>query len=235
MTRGKRIGLGLFAGIAAALVSPFGFAQERVTITSDDGANIVADLYRGGRRAVILAHGGRYTRDSWKLQAELLSRLGYRVLAPDFRGFGESTGPPSKDRMSAPLHLDLLASARYLRSQGVEWIAIVGGSLGGMAAGDAVIHGRPGEIDRVVFLGSTASLAGGDLGKLGGRKLFVIARDDLNGQGKPRLVGIQADYEKVPPPRELLVVDGSAHAQAIFDGEEAPRVFDRILRFLAEE
>ncbi len=235
MIRNPRIGLGLFAGMIATLVPSSGFAQERVTITTDDGAHIVADLYRGGRRAIILAHGGRYTRASWKPQAELLSRLGYRVLAPDFRGFGESTGPGGKDRMSAPLHLDLLASARYLRAQGAEWIAIVGGSLGGMAAGDAVIHGNPGEIDRVVFLGSPATLAGGDLSKLGGRKLFITARDDVNGQGKLRLAGIQADYEKVSPPRELLVVDGSAHAQALFDTEEAPRVFDRILRFLAEE
>jgi pimeloyl-ACP methyl ester carboxylesterase len=209
-------------------------AQETVRFATDDGGSIVADLYPGGRRAVILAHGGRFNRQSWKPQAELLQQAGYRVLAPDFRGFGESTGPGSENPLAAPLHLDLIAAARYLRSQGAEFIAIVGGSMGGMAAGDAVMNSKPGEIQRVVFLSAPASLSDGDLSRITGRKLFITARDDLYGSGNPRLVKIQADYESLPPPRELLVVDGAAHAQALFDSEQSAQVLNTILRFLGE-
>lgn len=209
-------------------------AQETVRFTTEDGGSIVADLYPGGARAVILAHGGRFNRLSWRPQAELLAKAGYRVLAPDFRGYGESTGPGSDNPLAAPLHLDLIAAARYLRARGAQFIAIVGSSMGGMAAGDAVIFGKPDEIQRVVFLGSPASLSDGDLGRITGRKLFITARDDLYGSGKPRLVKIQADYQQLPPPRELLVVDGAAHAQALFESEQSAQVLDAILRFLAE-
>jgi hypothetical protein len=58
--------------------------------------------------------------------------------------------------MGAPLYLDVLAAARYLRKAGAKSVSIVGGSLGGGAAGDASVHAEPGEIDRIVFLGASA-------------------------------------------------------------------------------
>ncbi|MCI0724962.1 MAG: hypothetical protein L0338_39260 [Acidobacteria bacterium] len=107
-------------------------------------------------------------------------------------------------------------------------------SMGGGAAGDASIHAKPGEIDRLVFLGSLASLAGGRPEKLKGRKLFIVARDDTRGDGVVRLVQIREQFETAPVPKELLILDGSAHAQSIFETEEGERLMREILRFLSE-
>jgi alpha/beta superfamily hydrolase len=223
--------------IAAALLFAAGqtLAAESVTFETEDGAEIHADFYRGGDRGVILAHGARYTRASWEPQAKELRARGFTVLAPDFRGFGKSQGPGKEDPLSAPLYQDLLAAARYLRAQGVRSVSIVGASLGGMAAGDALLRMKPGEIDRVVFLGSRATLSGGDLSKMPGRKLFIVARDDVQGTSTLRLAGIREDYEAVPEPRELVVVEGAAHAQALFDTVQGPDVFTAIERFLGAD
>jgi pimeloyl-ACP methyl ester carboxylesterase len=88
---------------------------------------------------------------------------------------------------------------------------------------------RPGEMDRLVLL---AAEANGPPEKLTGRKLFIVARDDASGAG-PRLPGIRAQYEKAPDPKELIVLDGSAHAQYLFDTDQGERLMREILRFLS--
>ncbi len=105
----------------------------------------------------------------------------------------------------------------------------MGGSFGGAAAGDASIKAPPGEIDAVVFLGAAPNLPAD---KLKSRALFIVARDDSNGAG-PRLPEIRAQYEKAPQPKELIVLDGSAHAQFLFQTEQSARVMHEILRFLS--
>jgi dienelactone hydrolase len=131
--------------------------------------------------------------------------------------------------MSAPLHLDVLAAVQYLRKTGAKSVSVVGGSLGGGAAGDASIASHPGEIDRVVFLGSAPN---GPADKLKSSTLFIVARDDANEDGL-RLPGIRAQYEKAPEPKELIILDGSAHAQFLFQTDQGERVMREIVRFLS--
>ena len=114
-------------------------AQKTVSFPTEDGGVIYADVYGEGDRGVVLAHGGRFNKQSWEKQARTLAAAEFRVLALDFRGYGESRGPGQSDPMSAPLHLDVLAAVRYLRKMGVKSVSIVGGSMGGGAAGDASI------------------------------------------------------------------------------------------------
>lgn len=66
-----------------------------------------------------------------------------------------------------------------------------------------------------------------------GRKLFVVARGDVRGEGIPRLPDIQEQYAKVSGPKELLVLEGSAHAQHLFATEEGERLMQEIVRFLS--
>jgi dienelactone hydrolase len=131
--------------------------------------------------------------------------------------------------MDAPLHLDVLAAVRYLRKMGTKTVSVVGGSMGGGAAGDASIASQPGEIDRVVFLGAYPN---GPAEKLKCASLFIVARDDANEDG-PRLPKIQEQYEKAPEPKTLIILDGSAHAQFLFQTDQAERVMIEILRFLS--
>jgi len=63
-----------------------------------------------------------------------------------------------------------------------------------------------------------------------------VARNDASGGGSElRLPGIRAQFEKAPEPKRLIVLDGSAHAQYLFQTDQGGRVMDEILRFLTAE
>ncbi len=117
---------------------------------------------------------------------------------------------------------------RYLRGAGATSIAIVGASLGGGAATQAAIDAAPGTIDRVVLI---AHMTVDHPERLTAPALFILARDDANASG-PRLPGIRGQYEKARGPKELVVLDGSAHAQFLFDTAQGDALLQRILRFL---
>jgi pimeloyl-ACP methyl ester carboxylesterase len=204
-------------------------AQKTVSFPTEDGGLVSADIYGSGTRGVVLAHGGRFNKESWANQARTLAAADFRVLALDFRGYGQSRGPGQSDPMSAPLQLDVLAAVRYLRKTGAKSVSIVGASMGGGAAGDASIASQPGEIDRIVLLGAAPN---GPADKLKSATLFIVARDDASEDG-PRLPGIREQYEKAPKPKELIILDGSAHAQFLFETDQGERVMREILRFLS--
>ena len=221
-----------FLAIVAILVgSCAATAQTTVSFPTSDGGVVFADLYGTGEKGLVLAHGGRFNKESWSGQAPQFVAAGFRVLAIDFRGYGKSHGPGDADPLGAPLDLDVLAAVRYLRQTGAKSVSIVGGSMGGGAAGAASIASQPGEgrlIDRLVMLGSAPY---GPAEKLTSASLWIVARDDSSGDG-PRLPGIRAQYEKAPEPKKLIVLDGSAHAQYLFQTDQGGRVMDEILRFL---
>jgi hypothetical protein len=66
-----------------------------------------------------------------------------------------------------------------------------------------------------------------------GRKLFIVARDDANDDGL-RLPRIRANYQRALGPKELVILDGSAHAQFIFATDQGARLMREILRFLSQ-
>lgn len=204
---------------------------ERVSFPTEDGGTIYGDLYGQGGQTVVLAHGGRFSKESWAKQTPTLMKAGFRVLAIDFRGYGQSKGPGDQEPMSAPLYLDVLAAVRYLHQTGSKNVSVVGGSMGGSAAADASIHAKPGEIDRVILIGASAS---GPPEELTVRKLFIVTRDDTRGDGIVRLTKIQEQFEKSPEPKKLVVLEGSAHAQAIFETDQGERLMNEILQFLSE-
>ena len=219
----------LIAVLVALLFARGAAAQKAVSFPTEDGGLVYADVYGAGERGIVLAHGGRFNKESWDKQARTLVSAGFRVLALDFRGYGKSRGPGDSDPLSAPLHLDVLAAVRYLRETGAKSLSVVGGSMGAGAAGDASIASRPGEIDRLVLLGGSPN---GPAEKLKSSTLFIVARDDASGDG-PRLPRIQEQFEKAPEPKALIILNGSAHAQYLFQTDQGERVMQEILRFLS--
>jgi pimeloyl-ACP methyl ester carboxylesterase len=221
----------LITVIVVLLLAGAAAAQKTVSFPTADGGVIYADVYGQGDRGVVLAHGGRFNKESWEQQARTLASAGFRVLALDFRGYGKSKGPGDAHPMDAPLHLDVLAAVRYLRETGAKSVSIVGGSMGAGAAGDASIASRPGQIDRLVLLGGSPN---GPAEKLKSATLFIVARDDSSGDGPP-LPRIQEQYQKAPEPKALIILNGSAHAQYLFQTDQAGRVMREILKFLSAQ
>jgi esterase/lipase len=214
--------------LTVLLFSSFAAAQEHVSFPAPDGYRLHADLYGKGPRGVVLAHGGRFTMQSWDKQARNLAKAGFRVLALDFRGYGQTIpGTQTSDDKTYP---DVLTAVRYLHSTGAKSVSVVGASMGGDAAADAAIAARPGEIERIVFLASD----GGDTPeRLSGRKLFIVSRNDGSSEGL-RLPTISEHYGRAPAPKQLVVLEGSAHAQFIFDTGQGSRLMHELLRFLSE-
>jgi dienelactone hydrolase len=203
-------------------------AQEHVSFPAPDGYHLNGDLYGHGNRAVVLVHGGRFNKDSWEKQARVLSNAGFRVLAIDFRGYGQTkAGTNTSDDNSYP---DVLTAVRYLHSTGSKSVSVVGASMGGDATADAVMAEHPGEIDRVIFLASD----GGDAPeRLKVQKIFIVSRTDESADG-PRLPKISEHYRRAPEPKKLVILEGSAHAQFIFDTDQGARLMEEMLSFLSE-
>lgn len=84
----------------------------------------------GSGPAVLLIHGHPFDRSMWHPQHRSLLDAGFRVVAPDLRGYGESKTTPGKVTM-AELADDLLALLDRLR---IDRFAAVGLSMGGLVA-----------------------------------------------------------------------------------------------------
>jgi pimeloyl-ACP methyl ester carboxylesterase len=217
--------------LAAAPGRPARASQTEVSFPAADGGVVYADLYGRGPNAVILAPGGRFTKSSWARQARALEASGFRVLAIDFRGRGRSRARPvpqvgdeTGDRF------DVLGAASYLHQHGAVLISVVGSSLGGGAAAEAAAE-APEQFDRLVLLAHAPIPHPEKLGSV--RKLFVVARRDTTASGVPRLVAIREQYERAPDPKELVVLEGTAHAQLLFDTDQGDRLLQAIIRFLS--
>ena len=222
----------LFVFLAFLVLATTVVAQEHISVTTEDGAVLAADLYGSGTRGVVLAHGGRFTKESWKPQAETLSKAGFRVLAFDFRGFGQSHGPGDKNMFTAPMSLDVLAAVRYLHQHGARTISIVGGSFGGGAAAAACVRAKPGEISRLVMLAAYSPDVSAD--KIRVPLLEIVGRDDKNADG-PRLPQIEAWFKRARQPKKIVVLDSAEHAQYLFLTEHGERVMREILAFLKQQ
>ncbi len=208
--------------MGALLMSTSAASPKEISFPTQDGGIIYADLYGAGERGVVLAPGMRFDKASWKDQATRIAQAGFQVLAIDFRGKGKSRGGPNSTQDD--VYLDVLGGVRYLREQGAHSVAVIGASMGGGAAANAVVKGQPGEIDRLILL---APVPIGQPERITGPKLFAAA------QGDPITARVREQYEKAPEPKELLILDGSAHAQFLFSTGQGERLMREILRFLA--
>lgn len=113
--------------LAVVALAGLAAAQEHISFPTEDGGLVYADVYGKGDRGMVLAHGGRFNKESWAKQARGLAEAGFRALAIDFRGYGKSRGPGRSDIFTAPLYLDVLAGVRYLQKTGAKSVSLVGG------------------------------------------------------------------------------------------------------------
>ncbi|KAG6548255.1 hypothetical protein Mapa_010306 [Marchantia paleacea] len=103
----------------------------------------------GSGPTVLLLHGFPDFWYSFRYQIPFLAASGFHVVAPDFRGFGESGVPASVDKFTA-LHQvgDLIALLDALQ---VKQALVVGHDWGSVYAADLCLM-RPDRVKAVVFL-----------------------------------------------------------------------------------
>lgn len=203
-------------------------AQQVVSFPTQDGGLIYGLLYGIGDRAVVLAHGGQFNKESWDRQARAIADSRFRVLSIDFRGYGQSRGPSKAAAVDDARRYDVLAAVHYLRMTGAMTVFVVGASMGGDYAAEAA-EAEPRAIDRLVLLAAGAYTT---LVRMTGPKLFIMSRDDVIGDNQPRRPAIRQQYDRALGPKQFVVVDGSAHAQALFNTSQGEQVLREILRFL---
>jgi pimeloyl-ACP methyl ester carboxylesterase len=116
------------SGMATAARSE---SVERLVVAGRNGVEIVADVAGPAEgEPVVLLHGGGQTRHAWGATARVLGSKGWRAVAVDLRGHGESGWDPHGDyRIDAHVD-DLRAIGAAL---GRPFVA-VGASLGGITA-----------------------------------------------------------------------------------------------------
>lgn len=212
------------AAVAMMVSGPLA-GQELVSFGTTDGGVVYANEYGTGGHVVILAHGGRFTKESWSRQAEALADSGYHVIAIDVRGRGRSRGGSAG---ANGVDLDVLAAAHYARERDAPDVTVIGASFGGWASARAAIA-APAVIDRLILLAASPV---DEPERLTVPTLFIVARNDTTGSGTPRLTAIRAQYERAPGAVNLVVLDGAAHAQFLFDTDQADRLWAEIIQFL---
>jgi pimeloyl-ACP methyl ester carboxylesterase len=95
----------------------------------------VADM--GAGPVVLLAHGWPESWYSWRHQLEGLAAAGYRVLAPDMRGYGETDAPPAvEDYNLVTLAADMVGILDALE---IEQATMVGHDWGSPVAAHTVL------------------------------------------------------------------------------------------------
>jgi pimeloyl-ACP methyl ester carboxylesterase len=122
--------------------------------------------FRGTGRDVLLLHGGGRTSSDWEAVTDLLQADGYRVVAMDLRGHGDTAPAP----WSFPAVLDDIATV--VADLRLDRPAVIGHSLGGMVAAlwagqhaDCPLamnidgHGNPTRPDQYAGLDDKASAA----------------------------------------------------------------------------
>jgi non-heme chloroperoxidase len=144
--------------------------KERTVVTSDGARLRVTET--GSGRPILLLHGVTLAAEIWHYQLVDLAAAGYRAVAVDQRGHGDSsigTGGLSLDRLAEDVgdileHLDL------------HDVTLVGHSMGGMVALRLMVEGRAkGRVSGLALIATSASPVHGS-GIPGARAVATVAR-----------------------------------------------------------
>jgi pimeloyl-ACP methyl ester carboxylesterase len=162
------IRLSLIIAIALAVIGAAGTASAEVArhscvptsaeirFQAADGTRLAGYRLGRGRTAVLLAHQVRGDACQWAGYARRLARLGYLVIAFDFRGYGDSQARGG--RAAGRLAADVAAAAKVARGRGAHKVFAIGASMGGTAVLAAGANIRP-HLSGVISLSGPATFS----------------------------------------------------------------------------
>jgi pimeloyl-ACP methyl ester carboxylesterase len=144
---------------------------ERLELQGASGNRLVAHALGAGR-PVLLMHGGGQTRHAWSGAQSSLAERGFRAVALDLRGHGESAWPADGAYAFADYAADAVAVAEALSAAAPTRPVAVGASLGGLAALLALGR-RPDAFSALVLVDITPRMDPGGVSHIQG---FMRAR-----------------------------------------------------------
>jgi pimeloyl-ACP methyl ester carboxylesterase len=100
--------------------------SDQMNVVSIDGVAVAYDD-EGAGEPLVLIHGHPFNRSMWRPQVERFGGSGWRVIAPDLRGYGESAVVPGK----TPLETFARDIVGLLDHLGLEDVVLGGLSMGG--------------------------------------------------------------------------------------------------------
>lgn len=93
-----------------------------------------------GERLALCLHGFPESSFSWRFQIPLLTQLGFRVWAPDLRGFGQTSKPAGVGSYSQEtLEADVAA---LIEASGAKEVVLIGHDWGALIAWNYAMFGR---------------------------------------------------------------------------------------------
>jgi pimeloyl-ACP methyl ester carboxylesterase len=160
--------------------STSGIAAKAFWLETADAVRLYGIEVGQGSVGVVLAHESPADLCGWLPYIATLARARLRVLAFDFRGFGDSQRPGSAHKYLA-YGRDLGAAVAHLRAEGTRTVYLIGASFGGAAA---LTYAPQLPLAGVISLSGEAQIAGAGLDalaavpRLRAPLLIVGSRDD---------------------------------------------------------
>lgn len=175
---------------------------ERVEVAGSEALR-----WGDGPYGVVLAHGAAFDAASWEEQATEIADQGATVLAV------EDIAPDA-----------IAAAVRQLQDDGIEDVALVGGSAGADAALRLTAE-QPDLADQLVLFSPNRTVDG-----LGDQPLLVVASED------EAVADVATELVQQAPGADnaVLLLPGDDHAQHLFDGPEGPAALGAMLDRLRE-
>ena len=118
--------------LAEKCVQTSGVDAQPFWLATSDGAKLYAVEAGSGSTTVVLMHESPADLCGWLPYAATLTTAGLRVLAFDFRNYGDSSRPPG--RRATAYGLDVRAAVARARADGAKRVFLAGASFGGAAA-----------------------------------------------------------------------------------------------------
>lgn len=124
------------------------------TFRGVDDLRLVADEWNAdapsdtGRPAILMLHGGGQNRHSWKGTGQALAAAGYRVIALDSRGHGDSDRSPTATYTVEALAADTLSVVYQIGGP----VVLIGASMGGLTGIATAHEAGPEVVTRLVLV-----------------------------------------------------------------------------------
>jgi pimeloyl-ACP methyl ester carboxylesterase len=194
--------------------------QHPVSFATADGGEIFATYFQSGPKAVVLAHGAIFNKESWQGLIENLLKNNISVLSIDFRGYGQSTA----GKRPADKYEDILAGVHFLNKKPeISHVSVLGASMGGSAAAQASIHSKAGDIEHLVLLSPAAF---SDPEKIKSKTFYIASKNETI------INNVKNLFQKTPEPKKIHLLKGKAHAQHIFKTSQSEALTELIIHFI---